>query len=391
MANGGGYMARQNNIRARKAGSKSEPHIGHHHLVKSLLQNNSLPDTKDRCDLVHFVAENLASETLTPDEKGLAFDILHRMAHDTSLMVRETISRCLADTPVLPRALALKLAHDIADIAEPVLLRSLALTDKDLIDIIAKGDEKKQISIAKRPVLRYSVTHALVEHASEKVVETALRNKGARLAERTARRASERFPDSLSIHAAISTHGDISKDVALDIVLHASVNIKHLIEHCIDLPPAFTESLIMQVHDRTIFNQIAGPSEEELLDLVHHIYKRGHLSDGLILRALIMGRKDLFEACCAIRTDTGLIPTRLQLYHRGPHMFHKFLECAGFSAMLDRVTALAVPLLRIADDSGSLDPAPYQTDLLAKIIANFRTLAPGSPEAVIAQLLNLSE
>ncbi|GER01554.1 hypothetical protein JCM17845_21770 [Iodidimonas gelatinilytica] len=361
------------------------------HAILNILDTGHRPDARARRSLAEFVAQIYAQNGLSAPEREAAIDVLHRFAHDTSLSVRRALAHCLANTPVLPASLARKLAQDVTSVAEPILINALALTDEDLIAIIMQHDDRKQMAIAKRPALTQAVTHMLISQGTKPVVEQTLQNKGAALHPDDAQRAADRFGQSAKVLSAIAKRHDLPANLAIDIILHASIGLETFIKKQIDLPPPFLENLVMRARDEAVLGRLDALPEKTLLTILRRINSKGHLRDSLVLRAVILGDRDLLEAACAVRAEIGLVPARLQLYHRGPHALNKFLDQCGFSAMLEQVIALAVPTLRQSMEGAPLDTQQYQDVIISRIVGNFRTIAPGSPETVIAQLLRLPD
>lgn len=355
--------------------------------VLGILSRRRRPTSEERIDIARFVAEGYAKGQMQAREKALALDIIHHLAEDVSHIVRASLSYCLANSPILPPELARKFADDINAVAEPVLRHSLALHDDDLIRIVVEGEEGKQVAIALRPRLSEALSHALVEKGTEKVVITLLGNTGAQIGEASYRHAVNRFPESVPVLAAIGRRDDISPALAVDIVLHASAGVKRLVEDSIDLPGPFVESLVLRAREHALVGHLEKLEGTELLVLARRIQERGQLTDTLILRALMVGDKALFEAATAVRAGAGLVPTEVRLYRRGPIATRSFLEAAGYGDRLLHVSMLALPLLQRLDEEDSFDREDYQAALIDRVVANTRAISPGSVENVLAQLI----
>ncbi|GAB4574126.1 MAG: hypothetical protein Tsb008_10620 [Rhodothalassiaceae bacterium] len=367
------------------AGHAASPDARRH--VLEILARTRRPNDEERADIAGFVADGYARSNMRAREKALALDIIHRLADDASQSVRGALAHCLAESPLLPPMLAHQFANDIAAVAEPVLRCSLALTDSELIRIVGEGDEGKQIAIALRQKLSEPLSQALVEKGSERAVVTLLGNRGAAIAESGYRHAVARFPESVPVLAAIGRREDISPALAVDIVLHASAGVKRLVEETIDLPAPFVENLVLRAREHALVGHLEKLEGTELLVLARRIAERGQLTDSLILRALMLGDRALFEAATAVRAGAGLVPTGVRLYRRGPHALREFLEQAGFGEILRRTTLLALPLLEPLDENDSDARHAYSSALIERIVQNMRGIAPGSVENVLAQLL----
>ena len=93
----------------------------------------------------------------------MAEGIIEILAVDVANEVRKALVEHLKHSPLLPRRLAVSLAHDIEAVAVPILRVSEVFTDEDLIALVRAGNESKQSAIAERRSVSEAVSHSLVE------------------------------------------------------------------------------------------------------------------------------------------------------------------------------------------------------------------------------------
>jgi uncharacterized protein (DUF2336 family) len=106
---------------------------------------------------------------------------VREVSHD----IRLKLSHRLADLPGTPRELAVLLANDEIDIASPILMRSRALQDTDLIEIIHHRSRQHILAVAMRRDLSMSVSDVLVETGHSDVIMALLNNQEATISEKT--------------------------------------------------------------------------------------------------------------------------------------------------------------------------------------------------------------
>lgn len=70
---------------------------------------------------------------------------------------RRFVAAALSESPYAPRALVLRLANEPVDTAAPILVRSAALSDFDLLTLISRYGAPHARAIARRPVLSASM------------------------------------------------------------------------------------------------------------------------------------------------------------------------------------------------------------------------------------------
>ena len=124
-------------------------------------------------------------QRLKAREEEMIEEILDRLVRAFEIDLRKAMAERLAQRPKVPRSLILLLADDDIEVARPILRDSLLLAAADLVDIIQRHGEGHQLAIAERSALDESVSAALVETSNVVVVETLLRNPGAKLKTQT--------------------------------------------------------------------------------------------------------------------------------------------------------------------------------------------------------------
>ncbi|WP_350333050.1 DUF2336 domain-containing protein [Coralliovum pocilloporae] len=157
----------------------------------------------------------LTDSELHSDREILLFrDVLTRMLDLVDVDAREQFSNVSANNACLPRELALKLANDEINVAEPILKQSPVLTDNDMISISRdKGDEHR-VALAKRETLSEPVTDALLEHGGKPVWQEVSSNKGACFSENGMNRMAEEACHDDVLRDNLAERHDLPKNVA---------------------------------------------------------------------------------------------------------------------------------------------------------------------------------
>lgn len=127
----------------------------------------------------------LPSSRITPQERWIVADVLEEMLRTAEPALRARVAVRLAEQGEAPPGLLRRLALDSFDIAAPIVERSRALTDFDMMEIARKGELKHRIALARREHVSETVTAALAASGDPAVVEILLRNEGARIAPQT--------------------------------------------------------------------------------------------------------------------------------------------------------------------------------------------------------------
>ena len=133
---------------------------------------------------------SVAAPQFVDEDLGKFDAILIRLVPTTSLDTRVELSDRIADAEQAPRALLLVLAHDAIEVAGPILRRSPALADDDLVDVARRCGAGHMGAIAERPEISIRVSDVLVLRGDDLVRRTVCANPGAHLSDKSFARLS---------------------------------------------------------------------------------------------------------------------------------------------------------------------------------------------------------
>ncbi len=114
-------------------------------------------------------------------EKSLMDDILVDLIDHVEFSIRKKLAARLAEQGSAPHKLLNYLMRDDIQIARPILLKSAAPSDEDLICVIEDATRDHRQSVAARAKVSAFVSDALVESGEIQVIVTLLENPGAHL------------------------------------------------------------------------------------------------------------------------------------------------------------------------------------------------------------------
>lgn len=105
--------------------------------------------------------------------------ILSKVAENVDITMRQEIAQKLADVKNAPPGLVLQLAHDENSVSEPILQRSRAISEEDLIKVIRQCGQGHMKAITARSIIPRSITNELVERGDKDVLVSLAENRGA--------------------------------------------------------------------------------------------------------------------------------------------------------------------------------------------------------------------
>lgn len=327
--------------------------------VKKLAADRSV---ENRAVMAEKVAAEFSADGLTDAELSLAQDIFRVMLQDVELRVREALSDGLHQASHLAPDLAQGLANDESDsVALPVIRHSKALNDTDLIDIVRRQGDTRQIAVAERPVVSESVSDAVVEYGGEEAVVSLVSNQGARIAEDTYDKVIDKHGDNERVQEPLARRDELPVAVAERLVALVSEDLKNYILMHHELSEEVAADLVLHSRERTTIGLVsAGATAEEVEDLVRQMHANDRLTPSIILRALCTGDLNFFETSLAVLAGIPVINASLLVHDEGNLGLRSLYDKAGLPRVLFNAFRRAMDL-NIELEIERTDDDPEQT------------------------------
>lgn len=131
--------------------------------------------------------------------KEFADTILFHLAKDVEAVVRKALAETVAESPNLPKTLAIDLAEDDIDIARPILEKCRVLEDPELVSIIQAQAMYHALAVAGRETVSDVVSDALIDTENIDAIVRLLSNSGAQFSEQGLCRLADDFSGVSSI------------------------------------------------------------------------------------------------------------------------------------------------------------------------------------------------
>jgi uncharacterized protein (DUF2336 family) len=269
-------------------------------IVRNFLQWAQTASAAQRAEGAGALARAyLYSDLDAPSRRQMEIALLS-LLDDASPLVRHALSDNFASAVDAPHAIVSALANDQSDIASPVLSRSPLLTEAELIDCAAIGDAFAQSAIALRARVPNSVCAALAEVGAREAVISLAVNPGADLLEFSMRRMIERFGDDGEMREALLARPWLPATIRSELVAATAASLTAFVVDCSWLSSERAERLARETRDKAAVLIVSDTAERDgfsgVRALVAHLRQSGQLTASLVMRALLSGNRDLFEA-----------------------------------------------------------------------------------------------
>ena len=259
-----------------------------------------------------YVDRQLAFEDRCAAEAALTL-----LLDDASAKVRQAMAEALSMSRHAPVQIIAALASDQPEVSALVLVRSPLLTDADLIDRVATGQQATQRLIAGRPVVSMAVAAAIAEIGEAEACLALLANEGAGIASLSFRRMAERHGHLPSVREALIAHAGLPADCRHMLLVKLGETLKGAPLVLALMGPARAERMLRDACMKASLTLIEGTRADEHAALVEHLRLRGDLTAGFLIRTVAHGKVDFFGA--ALVALTGQSGQRVGALLSGGH------------------------------------------------------------------------
>jgi uncharacterized protein (DUF2336 family) len=324
-------------------------------IVRKFFQWAQSAPAGQRADAASALARAYLYTALAAADRRDTEVALTALLDDPSPLVRRALADAFAHATQAPHHLIAALAGDQSEVSAIILNRSPLLSDAELIDAAAVGDALAQSAIALRPQVSAPVAAALAEVGGRDALIALAVNEGAALPEFSMRRMLERFGDDGELREALRSRPGLPPALCNDIVIATASVLTDFVTRCNFMSRERAERITREARERATVTIAASSSGEATLELVAHLRQSGTLTAGLILRALLCGHTNLFEAALSELSGIDLNRVVGLVRERGGSGFAALYKKARLPNSL--MPAFRAALASAEEFGAALDPA----------------------------------
>lgn len=329
------------------------------------------PSSDARADVVHKITHQYDDNDFNSVEKDLAEQILRFLMHDAEVQVRKVISDNLKHNDVIPRDIVLGLAHDVEEVAIPILEESIVLSEEDLINLIRESqDTFRHVAITKRDSVSDDVSNELINTKNEDVVDSLLLNDGASINEAGLSRIVDQFSDSKKIAESLISRDSVPVTIREKLMAQVSDSLKESLKQKYQIDVEDVIEVVEQSREIATLKMIKpDASIEEVDSFIIHLHQTDRLSSSMVIHALCLGRLTFFIASLARLADIPYHNVITLLKDVDGMGFKSLYEKVKFpSSVFDAVQLVTKACLDITGDNVEQSIAPNR--LIEHVLSN---------------------
>jgi uncharacterized protein (DUF2336 family) len=311
----------------------------------------------------------------SPTEKAMALEIMAALLRDAELEIRRELAKRFSSEPTVPRSLVVGLAHDVIEVARPVLQHSPVLHDSDLVSVIEACGTAHRVAVANRTQMGTRVADALAQTKEPVVSMTLLQNIAVHLPETTLRELAAQAMESPEISHCLALRPELTPDVAEHIYWIVSQELRQQIKGRFDFSPALLDKSLHEVVNR-MARRDADPATRRTM--AERLIASGAVNGGFLIELLKGRGLDLFTTL--LQELTQLQPEALNILFQPEGLESFALVCRALEFGKTETASLIMLVRDRLSGENQFDPSS-----LAGALATFGRLTVGDAKTVLWQ------
>lgn len=279
-------------------------------------------------------------------------DIAVAIVADLKSEAKAEIAQRFAKTALPLGRTSRQLAMDEINVARPVLESSGALTESDLLEVVAQKSQEHLMAVTKRADVGEKVSDALVTRGNDQVVGSLLVNRNAKIARNTYERITERAQTSPALQAPLVRRQGVPLDLLNDIFESAASELRQeILKQYENVSPAELDEALKRSCERVAKTYGGTPEDlEAAKQSLSKLEKAGELKPLLLVRLMREGQpsRTLFLLAFAKITDVDFPLVQRLIDKKDIDALALLCRAAGF----DRALYVTLCLFVLGDNQG---------------------------------------
>ena len=304
--------------------------------VEELIALAQEPSSAKRRELLRGVTDLFFAGEHNGAELTLFDGVMCELAADMEEAVRTELAGRLADAPAPPLRLVRTLAADTLSVAEPILERSPALGESDLIALARHRGQAHLRVISSRLDLTEAISDVIVERGDDATLGTLLENASAPLSRQASEAVVDRAGANADLHAAVVNRQDLPADLLNEMYFVVEAQLRQKItERNAALDPADLDAALAAGRKRIAGRDGALPADyAEAEAHVRTLARKGAITPTALAAFLRAGERTRFVVALSEMSEVDFHTTRRIVERRDMDALAIICRAADFDRAL---------------------------------------------------------
>lgn len=334
--------------------------------IRDLVALAREPSSERRRELLREITDMFfAAPPRREGEMALFDDVLSQLTGEMEEAVRAELAERMADVDAPPRKLIVGLASDSIAVAEPVLTRSRALTEDDLLRVARTHDQGHLRAISRRERVSEAVSDAIVKRGDDTTLSVLLGNERAELSRAAHEAAVDRATANPELHQAVVDRQSLPMDLLNEMYFMVEARLRdRILQKNAEVDPAALEAALEAGRKRVAARDGALPADyAEAEAMVREMKEKGSIGPALLTAFLRNGQTTKFLVALSEMADVDFHTARRILERRELDALAIICKAADF----DRSLFLTFAVLVLGPDTNAMGRAREYGQLYADL------------------------
>ncbi|MFT4074281.1 MAG: DUF2336 domain-containing protein [Asticcacaulis sp.] len=294
-------------------------------------------------------------DDISGPEMELYDTVMSQLTADMETVVRAEISASLSQAQRAPLGLLRRLAADDIAVAEPILTRSKALTETDLLHIVSTQGQDHLRAVSKRETVSEHISGVIVNRGDDDTLHTLLSNDGARLSRASNEQVVQRAQSNPALHEVVVNRTDMPVDLMNDMYFVVEARLRErIMRENEKLDPAALELALSKGRNKVAVAYGSFPEDYEKISAeVDSLRRNSRLTPTLLAKYMRDPNPTYFLCALSQMADLDFLTAR--------HLVEKkeidALAIACKAADLDKALFLTYAMIMLADQENAMGKA----------------------------------
>jgi len=315
------------------------------------------PSSAKRRELLREITNIFMSnpEDINTSEMALYDAVMSQLSDDMETAVRAEIANTLARATMAPLGLLRRLASDHIDVAEPILERSKALTEGDLMHVVSNMGQDHLRAVSRRDEVPESVSGVIVRRGDDTTLHTLLSNDGARLSRAANEAVVQRAQANPALHEVVVNRPDMPADLLNEMYFVVETRLRErIMQENAKLDPAVIEDALSKGRDRVAVAHGSLPADYERINTdVELLRKNEKLTPNLLAKYMRDPNPTYFLCALAQLADIDFLTARHVVNRREVDALAIACKAAG----LDKALFLTCAMIMLGEQENAMGKA----------------------------------
>lgn len=290
-----------------------------------------LLDDKDdmaRCEIARRVGDRLAKADVSDVDRKAAEALARALTDDAIERVRQALSETVRHASLLPKDIALKIAHDVDSVAVPFLSITEVFSDGDWEQLVLTVSRGALVALSGRSSMPESLARRLAEVGDSVVVDSLIENPATPMTGPVCHMVIDRFEMEMWVLDKLAERGDLIAEIAATLTLKVSSMAREKLVQTYKLDAA-SGAVASEAETAALVKLVTETNHEGMVALARRLHDEDKLAPDLAQAGLRNGSLEFCAAALSLLSAGRLEQVRSVLLRAENETVIRLLAKAG--------------------------------------------------------------